>query len=87
MADSEEAPLPRVHHRTRNPWDSDVEDVEDKHKAEIKSIWKALKDAQDDRKDLKKDVDSLKKWMWLYTGMFAVVGAIGWIIFQKVFKV
>lgn len=79
-------PMPRVHHGDRKPWDSDVKDAEKDAKDGDKALWQALKDASEENCELRTRVEKIEKWMWLHQGIFAVVGVIGYMIFQKLFK-
>lgn len=78
--------LPRVHHGERKPWDSDVKDVRQVAKADDGALWASLKDASDESKELRKRIEKVEKWMWMHQGIFAIVGIIGYMIFQKLFK-
>lgn len=78
--------LPRVHHGERKPWDSDVKDAEKDAKEGDRALWKALKDASDENATLRGRVEKIEKWMWLHQGIFLIVGVIGYMIFQKLFK-
>ncbi len=47
---------------------------------------KTERDDREEFKEIKARLAKIEKWMWLHQGMFLVIGALAWALFQKVFK-
>lgn len=47
---------------------------------------KAERADNEEFKDICDRLAKIEKWMWLHQGMFVVIGAVAYALFQKVFK-